>query len=230
MVHVFYYKFFLWLSIISLVAPTLLLYVRFNRQPLSLKWLALHFTLSLTCDLAGIVLIYFRKSPNIAGSIYHLFSIFLMSMFFYYSIQWRSLKKLLIGINVIYFLFGLINLLYVQKDSVNSYSQTFQSILILALSIVFFYKLLKELPAQQLQRMPHFWIISGFFFSYSGKLVIYSATYYLITFIQDNLVIVWTIHNLLTTFANLLITYGVWLNHRELTLLSTPAKTMQDRI
>jgi hypothetical protein len=112
--------------------------------------------------------------------------------------------------------FGIVNFLFIQTKYVNSYSNSLHTLIILILSIVYFYKLLRDLPAQQLQRLPMFWIISGFFFSNAGKLVIYTVTHYLIHFVQDNMIIVWSFHNFLTIIANLLIGYGAWLNHKQL--------------
>jgi hypothetical protein len=89
---------------------------------------------------------------------------------------------------------------------------------------VFFYKLLQELPTQQLQRMPLFWIVSGFFFSYSGKIVIFTATYYLLTVEKDNLILALAFHNFLSNMANLLFVIGTSIQYKQIksTLALTP--------
>jgi hypothetical protein len=204
------------LSIVARAVPTIILFCSYNRQPLYFKWLAALLLFSFCSDVVSVILIIIGISPNISSSLYWILSPGLVSIFFYYSIQWPRLRSLLVGINVIYLCFAFINFAFIQRVSVNSYSQIIQALIILLLSIIYFYKLLKELPAEQLQKLPLFWIVSGFFFSNAGKLVVYSVTHYLIHFAQDNLVIVWSFHNFLAIIADLLIAYGAWLNHKQL--------------
>jgi hypothetical protein len=203
-------------SIIVRALPATILFLSFNRQPLFLKWLAVLLLFSFSSDVISVILILIGISPNISSNVYWTLSTLFISFFFYESIQWPRLKVPLIVINILYLGFAFINSALVQKISVNSYTQILQALCILLLSILYFYKLLKELPAQQLQKLPLFWIVSGFFFSYSGKLVVYSVTHYLIHFEQDDLVIVWSFHNFLAIIADLLIGYGAWLNHKQL--------------
>jgi hypothetical protein len=207
---------FVYTQLLTLLVPLALLLLGFNRQPKVYLWLVISLLFSLMCDIAGRILILFSTSPNFSNTVYWLFSIIPITTFFYYAIKWRSLQAYLIVINIAYLLFGVVNYLYIQAESVNSYSNILHSLIILVLCIVYFYKLLKDLPAQQLQRLPMFWIVSAFFFSHAGKLVIYTVTHYLIHFVRDNLIIVWSFHNFLSIIANLLIAYGAWLNHKQL--------------
>ncbi|MBT1697281.1 hypothetical protein KK083_10365 [Fulvivirgaceae bacterium PWU4] len=124
------------------------------------------------------------------------------------------MKRTFIFINILYFIFSLVNLLFLQKSSLHSYSQTLQSIIILFLCIIFYFKLLKELPTQQIQKLPLFWIVSGFFFSYAGKLVIYAITHYMIA-IGDDFILISIFHVSLTLIAYLIMAVGVWLNDKQ---------------
>jgi hypothetical protein len=207
---------FFYASLITLLIPLAFFITDLNRQPRSILWLVISLFFSFSCDIAGNILIRLGNSPNVAGTTYSLLSLIPLSLFFYYAIKWPHLKKYLWFINVVYMVFGIVNFLFIQTKYVNSYSNSLHTLIILILSIVYFYKLLRDLPAQQLQRLPMFWIISGFFFSNAGKLVIYTVTHYLIHFVQDNMIIVWSFHNFLTIIANLLIGYGAWLNHKQL--------------
>jgi hypothetical protein len=97
----------------------------------------------------------------------------------------------------------------------NSYTYTIHTIVVLMLSVVYFFKLLKELPAEQLQKFPMFWIVSGIFFSHAGKLVIYAVTHFLIHVVKDNMIVMFSFHNFLTIIGNVIVAYGVWLNFKE---------------
>jgi hypothetical protein len=203
--------------LLSNALPIFFLVKKFNHQPSLMKWLAVIFIVSLGFDLAArLFYIITSSSPNFIGDTYTLISTPIISLFFYKVIGYKSIKKPLIVINSLYMIFGIFNLLFIQKSSINSYTLMVTSVIIIGLSITFYYMLLKELPAQQLHTMPLFWIVSGFFFSYSGKLVVYTTTHYLVTYIKDNLIFVWTFHILLSIIANLLIAYGTWLNHKQI--------------
>lgn len=204
------------ISIITLSFPLVLIAFNLNRQPKAFIWLAIACAFSIACDVGGLLLIFAGYNPNYAASAYWLLGTMPLSFFFYYAINWEGLKASLSVINVLYFLFGLLNFLYIQTIAVNSYSNILHTLIVILLCIIYYYKLIKELPSVQLQRFPLFWVVSAFFFSYAGKLAIYTVTHYLIHFVKDNMVLVWSFHNFLTIIANLLIGYGAWLNHKQL--------------
>ena len=179
------------------------------------KWLAIFLAFSLFSDILLRILYFLGINPNLYGNVYQVLSMPLIAIFFYYAIQWPSLKKWLIVINILYFIFCVYNLFFLQKpETINSYSQIFESIIILVLCILFFFKLLKELPARQIQMVPLFWIMSGFLFSYAGKLVIYAITHYAINILNDPLLIIYMFHNLLTLLGYVLITIGAWVYNK----------------
>lgn len=204
-------------GLICISIPVGILWSNFNRQPVVWKWLAILLGFSLFIDCANLLVIFFELfHPNILPGIYYSLGTILYGIFFYTLVEWKTLKVPLILVNLVAAGFGLGNLFFIQRTSMNSYTYTVHAIVVLVLSVVYFFKLLKELPTQQLQRFPMFWIISGIFFSHAGKLAIYAVTHYLIHFLQDNLIIVWSFHNFLTIIGNVLIAYGVWLNHKQL--------------
>ncbi|MBT1706190.1 hypothetical protein [Chryseosolibacter indicus] len=186
----------------------------FSQTP-EYRWLAISLFFSVATEVAGDILLYFDVIPNYASIPYHLFCVVTFSGFFYHAINWAPLKKPIIIVNVVYILFTSVNYLFIQKIQSASYPQTIRSLVIIVFSITFFYKMLKELPTHQLQRDALFWIVSGVFFSYSGKLAIYSVTNYLITVQGDNMIIIWTFHHLLTIIGNTFIIYGGFLRLRK---------------
>jgi len=201
-------------GLIVLIFPLVLLISGFNRQPLVYKWLAVALAFAFVIDVVGRVSWYLDLAPNYSSHVYQLFATALISVFFYHAIQWKTLKKSFFTVNILYFVFSLINLLYLQKAGINSYSQVLRSIIILLLCIVFFFKLLKELPTQQIHKLPLFWIVSSYFFSYSGKLVIYAITHYMIS-MGDDFMVPSIFQVILTLVANLIVAVGVWLNYKH---------------
>jgi hypothetical protein len=205
-----------YIMMLTALVPFAILTINLNRQPPAFMWLAFSLLFSLFCDVAARILILLGISPNFSNAVYWQFVLILVSLFFYHAINWKGLRPVLKVINVLYFLFAAINFLFIQASGVSSYTNIFYSLAVLVLSILYYYKLLRELPAQHLQKLPLFWIVSALFFSNAGKLAIYAVTHYLIHFVKDNLIIVWSFHNFLTIIGNLVIAYGAWLNHKQL--------------
>jgi divalent metal cation (Fe/Co/Zn/Cd) transporter len=141
-------------------------------------------------------------------------------MFYLDIIESRSFRVPIVVIAVIQVSFAAVNYFLIQKESINSYSSVMESFIIVVLSIAYYYTLLKQLPARQLQELPLFWIVSALFFSSAGKLVIYAVTHYLIHIVQSNLIFIWTFHNFLSIICNLVIAYGAWLNLRQFKSIS----------
>lgn len=208
-------------SLITIIIPLILLTISINRQPGHFIWLTVFLSFSFMCDIAGRLLLHNGINPNYAGHAYQLGNIALISVFFHYIINWTKLKACLLVGNILYFAFAVFNVAFLQKAQVNSYTQVLQSIIILILCIWFFYKLLRELPTQQIQKLPLFWIASALFFTYSGKLVVYAVAHYLSHVLKDNLIILWSLHNLLSVIGNLLIAWGTWLQLKKLNVVKT---------
>jgi hypothetical protein len=201
---------------LTALMPFIIISIDLNRQPQAFVWLAFSLLFSVLCDVAARILIVLGISPNFSNAIYWQFILILVSLFFYHAINWRGVQFSLKVINFLYLLFAGVNFLFIQTSGVISYTNIFYSLIVLLLSILYFYKLLRELPAQHLQKLPLFWIVSALFFSNAGKLAIYAVTHYLIHFVKDNLIIVWSFHNFLTIIENVIIAYGAWLNHKQL--------------
>jgi hypothetical protein len=214
------YRIFLDISIggsilTGLFALTLLI-SNLKRQLSYLKWLALWLLLFFTSETGGVLSFVLDGNPNVFGNAYSILCILPLSIFFYRLIAWESFCIPIMIVAGLYTTFSIGNILLIQKNDINSYSSVAEAFIILVFSIAYFYKLLKELPTQQLQRLPLFWIISALFFSYAGKLAIYAVSHYLVHIVQDNLIFVWSFHNFLSIICNLVIAYGTWLNVRQL--------------
>lgn len=193
---------------------------RLNCQPKAIFWLAIVFLFSFLCDLASFIIVFLDEQPRINPNIvsqfgYHTIAVIFESAMFYWLIKWRGLKPVIVVICIGYVLFAIVNFLFLQKTSFTSFTSACHSLIVLFYSVLFYYKLLKDLPAQQVQSLPEFWIVSGFFFSFAGKLVVYTVTHFLLIYLKDNMIMIWTFHNLLSIFGNGLSGYGVWLHYRH---------------
>ncbi len=148
---------------------------------------------------------------NFGSIFYGIVAPIFFTFFFIHVIRWKKLRSIIFAVGYALTFFAVYNSLFLQKRNINSYSATLLSLFILALSIVYFYKLLKELPAIRIQDLPLFWIISSFFFTHAGKLVFNIVSNYMTSVMGDNLMVLWTFHNILTMIGIIALTKGVWL-------------------
>ncbi|HYF67878.1 MAG TPA: hypothetical protein VD884_07075 [Ohtaekwangia sp.] len=206
----------LYIGMVILVVVIFLLGSVSRRQPLVFRWLIPTLVFSLSCDLISILIILdvFGGDPNIGGNLYTLGDVLSYSPFFYFAIGWKPLQKYFIAINIGYLIFVICNFMWWQKNAINSYSDSLFVILIVFFCLTYYYKLLRELPTEDLFHMPLFWIISAMFVGLSGKLVLYSIIEYLMGHMGDNLLILFIIHNSITIIQNLMYLWGAWLQYK----------------
>jgi hypothetical protein len=187
-----------------------------TRQTVAFKWLLAILLFSFFCDLLSTLnrLFTFGLPFNFAGNLHTMFNPFLVALFFYFLIKGRILMFVLIVFLVANFIFS-INL-SMSALVWGSYNTLTEGFLILALSILWYFTILKNLPTQSIQTLPEFWIVTGFFLPTAGKVIIYTVSTYLMNVMKDNLFLLASIHNFLNLLGNSLIAYGAFINYREL--------------
>ncbi len=84
----------------------------------------------------------------------------------------------------------------------------------IGLAVVFFYRLMKDLPALEIQRLRMFWINTAILIYFSGNLFLFIFNDYLVSVLKNNLEVYWSFHNLLNIAKNLLFAIGLWQNLR----------------
>lgn len=211
------YLIMFYVSWFSVLHPLYFVLHNFRKQSAVMKWFGYALLLSFFCDLfSEIMVVWFKTLPNLGGSIYMLLCPPFFSAFFYRAIGRSSFKIPLIVINVAFTVFWVIDVAVVQRVALQTYTAANLALLVIVLCLCFYYRLLNELPTQRVQRLPLFWIVSGFFLTYSVKFIIYIVTHYLQTAVQDNLLVIWIVHNFFSTVGNVLFGIGAWLSHQQL--------------
>lgn len=206
---IFYY------SMGAILIPIVLLLIRYKRLSIEYKWLAMLLLFSFLCDFLNEVQYNTIHLPvNYLGTIYYVFNPFLISIFFYYALGWRSARNIFLIGNAALFVFTTINFLLIQKETINTYSAILEKLQIMLLCILYFYKVIRERPTERIYQSGLFWVISSLFIINSAKLVLYTFAHYLVIF-KDNLMVLWSVHNILSIVLSLLIAAGVVVHYRN---------------
>lgn len=69
--------------------------------------------------------------------------------------------------------------------------------------------------------MPMFWFNSAFLVLGAGTFVLYTFTSYLIHVLRNDMITYWSIHNMLSIFAHLIVLIGLYYDFRQLKIRET---------
>ena len=158
---------------------------------------------------------------NIPPSIYVVLNFTLITIIYFDLFKRRGFDWLLIVVPV--WLFGITNVLFIQKLTINSYTHLTQSFVILIYTLIYFYRLMVELPARHIHHLPMFWINSGFLIFHAGTFFLFAFTTYLTNVLNDNLLIYWSFHNCLSIIEHIIVLIGLYYDLKGKEKLTTSA-------
>ncbi len=148
----------------------------------------------------------------------HLYTVLEFSLFwlFYYRFfkvfySTKNMKTVL----VLFVSFAIINAIFIQKiDTFNTYARGIESIILIALSLLAFNKIMVEVDTRYPTSQPVFWVNTGVLFYFSGNLVVFMLSNYIS---GDNkmLLVSWGIHAILMALLNSFISIGLWQTRRQ---------------
>lgn len=165
---------------------------------------------------AMILLIQLRgKSVNIPQSV-NAICYFLGLTAVYNAALKRRYEKFFSSIAVMFTLFAVCNLLFIQQEDNNTYSQAARSVLLVGFCVLFFYRLLEDLPVQHLQRVPMFWFNAAFLIYNAGTLFLFLFAAYFTDVLHNNLLLYWSFHNILNIIQHLIVMVGLWQDLRNI--------------
>lgn len=183
-------------------------FYNFKKKEASTRLIGLLFLFSFLCNsTAYISVIFLDSNPNFATSIYNVVLIIIITALYDHNTEKKYSKQFFAaGLAVI--AFGIINILFLQKDDV-SFNSLISSLLILGYCLFYFYRLIIELPAANVLRLPMFWFTSGFLFFHAGTLFLFAFRDYLVNVLQNDLVTYWSFHNIVSILQHIIVLLGL---------------------
>jgi len=139
----------------------------------------------------------------------------IVSSIYYLTLQKRY-PRVFFTVFIFFSVFAFVNAFFVQKMYFNSYTVALFNVILIVYCVTYFYRLLIDLPAQHLQRLPMFWFSAAFLTHAAGALFLYLFTAYLTEFFFNDVLIYWTFHNCLNIFQEILIIIGVVVDLKNL--------------
>lgn len=189
---------------------------KFEMRSKLIRLIGLLYFIGFLCNLSGYLLaVYTRSLTNIPPSLYDFILIIITSSI--YNIQTSGrFSKTFKSITILYILIGIINILFIHKESISSYNKLLGSFIIIGYSIFYFYRLMVELPTTEVQRLPMFWFNSAFLIYHAGTIFLFAFTSYLINVLKDNLLIYGSFHNIMSIVQHILVLIGLSYDFKSL--------------
>ncbi len=139
-----------------------------------------------------------------------------MLLFIYFVAGQNGKNKIVyIALGLVYILFFIAELSVYSHKQLNSYSITLTSLIFIFFSVRYFYFLMRDLPTDQIQRLPMFWVNTGVLTYFAGGLFLFAMRNYVITVFNDNQTTYWSFHNFLNIVKNLLFAVALWQDLRK---------------
>ncbi|WP_020605549.1 hypothetical protein [Spirosoma spitsbergense] len=182
-----------------------------------LRYVALFVGLAVLGEATSYITARVLKVPNLY--ILHFYTIveFNIIALFYRAFFSRFYPRLLVpGLMIGFTTLAILNSAFLQPlTGYNTYARGLEGLLVIALALLCFYKMLTELTAKRIDRHPVFWINTGFLLYFAGSLFFLILSNILLTNSNRTLILtVFGLHALLMVVMHLLISIGLWLSPR----------------
>jgi hypothetical protein len=156
-----------------------------------------------------------RQFSNLPGIIYFVVSVGLISYLYLVALfkKRRLWAFVVTGASIV---IAVVNFYLIQKTSVNSNLFVIHAGMLISFTLWYFYVLMRDLPSLHVHQMPMFWFNSAFLVLGAGTFVLYAFTSYLIHVLRDDMITYWSIHNILSIFAHLIVLIGLYFDFNQL--------------
>jgi hypothetical protein len=155
--------------------------------------------------------IYFVEGQyrNLVGNVYVLAETLILLLLFFYTIKNKFFHYLIALSAIVFTLFWTFTFTNIPTINSSSY-RTLRDLLMIAYAVVYFFFLLKNLPEDNLIKLPMFWIASGILFFFSCTFMLSLSMDYIIEMMRDDFTAYWSFRNFLRTFFCAIICIGIW--------------------
>jgi hypothetical protein len=204
-------RIFIYISIFSVLIPLSLAIVQWKRMPREIAMLRWLLVAGLILDVIQRTLGILKQHNEWPGDIFMFIQFTLLLYIFSLQFERKIIFKVIYSVVVA---FCVMSLLFVDGAAALIRSSAIDGIVLIIVSIAFFYKLLNELKVANIHRLPVLWIAFATLFYYSGNFFVFLARSYLEKDL-DALLFFWIwVHNSLNIIKNILFAIALWQSYR----------------
>jgi len=198
--------------------------VKFKSRDRVIRLIGLVFMTSFLANVTALAFHVFTSLNAFINTTYPAFSIIsfvLISRVYYISLRTIHVRWFVLSA-VIFIAFAFINLFFIQKLDLNSYTNIFYSAILIIYCLLYFYILMRDLPSLYVHQLPMFWFNSALLIFHSGVFFLFSFTSYLVNVLKNDLLIYWSFHNILSIIEHFIVLIGVYYDLKFLRVKRLP--------
>ena len=179
-----------------------------------LRWILF---ISLSCDLLslGISLTGSMRNTHWIGNIYMILQFSLLVLTFRRQLQSNRIIDI---VHIVFVIFYVVNISFFQGPWIfNSVTNAVACIILIVLTMYYFYRLLNDLPTDHIQSLTMLWVSFAVLVYYAGNFFLFLAANYL-TYEgvgKGTHLLMWNLHNLLNIIKNILFAIALWQSYRK---------------
>ncbi|MCZ8353838.1 MAG: hypothetical protein O9340_03825 [Cyclobacteriaceae bacterium] len=149
---------------------------------------------------------------NQIGEAYQLFFAFIISLFFLQINRSKFSQLLFYLFNLSCFVCWVLLLVYLNDNNLFSIYSVITYVGLILFAILYFTYLLKYLPAENLLRIPEFWVAAAVLFNFSGYLIVTLTYGYLVEVLKENMILYWSFYNVFSIIFFSVLSYALLLH------------------
>ncbi|NEU68155.1 hypothetical protein GK091_14785 [Spirosoma agri] len=179
-----------------------------------LKYIGAFLLLSLVGEIVSLTLSKLHIPNLFLLHIYTLLEFNIIALFYRRFFSAFYPRWLIVVLLLVFNSFVVLNTLFFQPLTVfNTYPRGLESLMVIGLAILCFYKMLTELDIKHPETYPIFWINTGFLLYFAGSLILFLLANITIEQPNQSLSLMsWGLHSCLFVLMHLAISLGLWLS------------------
>lgn len=172
--------------------------------------------ISLSCNILQIILRSYHIPNLFVGHLYTMAEFSLIA--YVYHMEFRKFlpARFMLWLIGLFIGFSIVNILFIEGFySNNSYQKTLESVLLILITLLYFYKTAKELKVARIEQAPLFWLSTGVLTYFCGSLFIFIFSNYLLTYSQELGIKIWAIHAFFLLLFYLANSIALWVDRKK---------------
>lgn len=189
---------------------------RFKKLSYQQKNMLLLVVIWFVLDGIGRILWINATSNLFLGHAHTLLEFLLLTRVFYLSLGSFAPRRFFPIVGLSFTLLAVANTIFVQAlDLNNSYIKLLESLLLISFSLMYFFKVGKEMKISRPENEPMFWISTAVLIYFSGSIFIFLNANFILLYSEDLGIRIWFIHAVFFILFSILITISFWKNQKR---------------
>lgn len=223
------------ISSFSVLLPIIISLLLFTKLGKTFKALAYLLYITAIFQIAGILINTYGTPPKGQYNLflYHILILIEFSLLAWiYKIQLQDLipAKLFSFLTMFFIVCSISNTIYVMKPShsllefyqnfryiakFNNYAQLLENFLLMSFAFIYFYKLLKEMKVESLEKEAFFWFNIGILTYYASKFTLDILNNFISEYFTNLKHITWSVHSIANILLHIFYSLAIWRNSRR---------------